>query len=248
MFSLCVGSAPPLGPLIRAACIYIQWQEKVNAAVINSCISIRERRRSEACWETDTEMDESPVAAPLKVSQTSVDRTSVSAAGGGGEGLGGGTLLGVGGHRSWVRFIWSSRVQDLFWAVRRQKPASASATSPVSTGQLVMRVLLGGGGADARENLKGQFRSFFKVGFCRNVANNEKISSETLEGSAAAGNFTTNVLLQSPERQPSFYYSLSRPTRLCSDGRTVETLKTVKSVKTLGSCVSSQPECDVIRL
>lgn len=32
----------PLSPLIRADCIYIQWQEKVNVAVINSCISISE--------------------------------------------------------------------------------------------------------------------------------------------------------------------------------------------------------------
>lgn len=30
----------PLGPSIAADCIYIQWQEKVNVAVINSCISI----------------------------------------------------------------------------------------------------------------------------------------------------------------------------------------------------------------
>lgn len=40
--SVCVWPAP-LGPLITADCIYIQWQEKVNVAVINSCISIRER-------------------------------------------------------------------------------------------------------------------------------------------------------------------------------------------------------------
>ena len=48
-------------------------------AVINSCISIRGcRRRTEGCWETGREIDESPVAKLVKVSQAWVDRTSVS--------------------------------------------------------------------------------------------------------------------------------------------------------------------------
>lgn len=59
----------PLRALIRADCIYIQWQEKVNVAVRNSCISKRQQGGTEACWETDTATDESPVTEPLKVSQ-----------------------------------------------------------------------------------------------------------------------------------------------------------------------------------
>ena len=42
---LVVSVMSPLSLLIRADCIYIQWQEKVNVAVINSCISIREKER-----------------------------------------------------------------------------------------------------------------------------------------------------------------------------------------------------------
>lgn len=51
---LVVSVMSPLSPLIRADCIYIQWQEKVNVAVINSCISIRESEGgwTEACRET----------------------------------------------------------------------------------------------------------------------------------------------------------------------------------------------------
>lgn len=139
MFSLCVGSAPPLSPLIRAGCIYIQWQEKVNAAVINSCISIRGRRRSEACWETDTEMDESPVAAPLKVSQTSVDRTSVSAAGGGGEGRGDSSR----GQRSEVVGQVHLEQQSSGSVLRCQTSKTIFSLGNV-TEQLVRRVLLKG--------------------------------------------------------------------------------------------------------
>ena len=47
---LVVSVMSPLSLLIRADCIYIQWQEKVNVAVINSCISIRERERERWRW------------------------------------------------------------------------------------------------------------------------------------------------------------------------------------------------------